>query len=191
MKRFKYFIAIVLLLFTLNSMCLASEQVKTAEYWHQQVAMQRYPWSMMGFCTACQNGEKYLAECYINGGFDVNQTCCLCTPLLLAVYRNQPKVVELLLQNGANPDLKCPDGTPLYMAIYKKHTKCVDILIKYNADVNLVCKNKTPLNFAIKKGDAKIVKSLLEAGAKPDEKTLKLVNKTKNQEIKQIFSVQK
>ena len=54
----------------------------------------------------------------------------------------------------------------------------------------MVAKGKHPLNSAIKKNNAEVVKLLLDAGAKPNDKTYKLIKRSNNPEIKKLFSEQ-
>lgn len=96
-----------------NKIIPVSEHIKEVsvsqdaqEFYHQQVAMYRYPWTGTGFIKACSKGEKTLVEYYIKGGFDVNQTYIGQTPLVAAISREQSHVVALLLKNGAKPNEK-------------------------------------------------------------------------------------
>ena len=54
-----------------------------------------------------------------------------------AVSRNQPKIVETLLQNGADVNAKNEDGeTALHLAVIDNQSKIVEILLRHGADVN-------------------------------------------------------
>ena len=64
----------------------------------------------------------------------------------------------------------------------------VKSLIESNVDVNKKFNGKYPINRALAKQQPVIVEMLLKAGAKPDEKTFKLVKKSKDEYIKDLFA---
>lgn len=76
------------------------------------------------------------------------------TPLILAIEGDQPLILELLLENGANPNKKCNISglTPLHWAVdyatdgmwqnnrdtpYSEPIECIRILLSYGADMNI------------------------------------------------------
>ena len=73
------------------------------------------------------------------------------TPLQHAALKGQKKVVELLIEKGADVNAKCDVGwTPLHNAAAYGHKEIIELLIAKSADVN--AKNKdlnTPLDLAI------------------------------------------
>lgn len=118
------------------------------------------------------------------------------TPLtMFALYQKQINSFKVLLKYGANPETTIP---PLFVsiksqnllsyAIKKKSSEAVKCLIENNADVNKVYNNRTPLNYALQTRQPVVVEMLLQAGAIPDEKTYKLVNKSKDAYIKDLFA---
>lgn len=64
----------------------------------------------------------------------------------------------------------------------------VKSLIQYKVDVNKTYKGQNPLNMAVSKKQTKIAELLLKAGAKPNEKTLKMVKKSKDEYLKDLFT---
>ena len=86
------------------------------------------------------------------------------TPLMSAVEGDQPRILELLLKNGANPNKQSElDGfTALHLAIdyamdgmiqnnkitpFAEPLECIRILLKFGADKNIKDKlGKTPLD---------------------------------------------
>jgi ankyrin repeat protein len=108
------------------------------------------------------------------------------TPLMWAVARRQPAMVELLLGKGADPDArgavrdyqrvataesraKSMDRggfTPLLYAARENCRQCVDSLIKHGADLNLPDPTGVvPMVIAMINGNTDIAKRLIEAGA--------------------------
>lgn len=186
--KVKYFL-ILLMAIILGSPTFAEMQVEDFAYYQQQVALQRYPWNMSGFIRACMKGDNELVENYIRGGMNVNQPYMDATPLIMAIHSGNNDTVKLLLENGADPNLERATLSPLHFAIRRQQAEIVETLIKYNVNVNQECKNIKPLNFAIKKKNLEIVESLINAGAKPNSTTNKLIEKSKNEKLKEIVDL--
>lgn len=89
------------------------------------------------------------------------------TPLILAVYNNQPEVVDFLLKKGAK--LEAGDGagnTALMGVCFKGYTPLAKLLIESGADVNQRNSNgATALTFAATFGHMEIAEMLLKSGA--------------------------
>lgn len=85
---------------------------------------------------------------------------------------NRVKIVELLLERGANIDGLDEDGsTPLFRAAFFGRTPVVELLLQRGADKEIRCiAGATPLFAAAHQGHADIIKLLLDAGAKKDER---------------------
>ncbi len=94
------------------------------------------------------------------------------TALDLAVIHNSPKIVKILLENGANPNMKDKNGyTPLHRAIIRYSYEIVELLLKNKADPNIKDKHGyTPLHRAVIQQDPKLVAILLKYGADPNIK---------------------
>lgn len=121
------------------------------------------------FLDACRRGDTG----------DVTQLCQLFphlinagdakgfTPLIIAVYNNQPSVVDILLQNGADTNAQDFSGnTALMGACFKGYVTLAEKLIAAGADVNLRNGQGAPaLTFAATFGQLEIAKRLLQHGA--------------------------
>jgi ankyrin repeat protein len=58
------------------------------------------------------------------------------TPLLVAVEKNNPEAIKLLLEFGANPSTKNRLGdSPIDKAVDSKNTAVLDLLIKGQVDI--------------------------------------------------------
>lgn len=124
------------------------------------------------FLDACRRGDTG----------DVTQLCQLFpnlinmadikgfTPLIIAVYNNQPEVVDLLLQNGADPNAQDQSGnTALMGASFKGYVSLAEKLVAAGADVNLRNGQGAPaLTFAATFGQLAIARLLLQHGAAAD-----------------------
>lgn len=89
------------------------------------------------------------------------------TPLIIAVYNNQPAVVELLLQNGADVNAQDSAGnTPLMGACFKGYSSIAITLVDAGAAVNMRNYQGAPaLTFAATFGQLAIAEILLKNGA--------------------------
>lgn len=93
------------------------------------------------------------------------------TPLLLATYRGNHEVAEVLLQAGADPNQCFKEGAPIYGVIFKGDAAMLDLLIKKGVDVNQACQFEElgyPIHLAINLLRLDQIKQLLEAGARLD-----------------------
>jgi ankyrin repeat protein len=89
------------------------------------------------------------------------------TPLILAVYNDQPGVADFLLQHGAHPDAQDAAGNSALMGVcFKGYKELALRLLDAGADVNLRNVNgATALTFAATFGHLQIAEWLLERGA--------------------------
>ena len=90
------------------------------------------------------------------------------TPLIVATMHDQPRVVELLLQHGADVNKADDLGrTPLILASIEGYTRIIELLLQFiDNDVNKADNNgNTPLIMASFNGYAREVAILLEHGA--------------------------
>lgn len=107
-----------------------------------------------------------LAQCVDPDGF---------TPLHLAAFFGQPKVVELLLARGADTEAIATNGSclrPLNSAAAGGHHSIAHLLLDHGADVDpRQAGSYTPLHSAAHNGDVVMVHLLLERGADPGATT--------------------
>lgn len=139
-----------------------------------------------GFNYAVQKGELEIMQLEKQAGLNI--TSCGSSLPLVAMFKNQPQALDFLLKNGYDVNtMITKNASYLYAATFYKKPESVRVLLDNGIDPNLGNKDFYPINYAIKKNQSEIVKMLLDAGAKPNEKTQKLIEKTKNQEIKSYF----
>jgi len=94
------------------------------------------------------------------------------TPLSIAIHRRYRKLIDLLLQSGADPNVAgMEDMRPLRQAIHQKFYEMVPVLVDHGADVNAADPGwvaVTPLMTAISFGsDISLIRYLLDKGADP------------------------
>ena len=98
------------------------------------------------------------------------------TPLVIAAYTGNDKIVDVLLQFGAKIDQKGTFGiknrgyicsaTALWCASWMGHYNIVKLLVDNGANVNLPTDNgSTPILVACHQGSFEIVRFLVESGA--------------------------
>jgi len=132
--------------------------------------------------TVHTSNSVEMAELLIARGAEINAGYW---PLLhCSTRRKRGDLIELLFQRGADVNAKDIAGlTPLYYAVhFHDDTEFVNILIANGAEVNIKhsggrkpleyahSEGETLLQYAAIRGKTEAVKSLLEAGAKVDEK---------------------
>lgn len=106
------------------------------------------------------------------------------TPLILAVRQNNAKVVEMLLEAGADVNKAAEQSSyhiydPLSNAIERNNAKIVQILINYGADVYRF----DYLEEACSQKSVKIVKILLEKGVKLTKRVFESICESATTEI--------
>lgn len=89
------------------------------------------------------------------------------SPLIIAVYNNQPAAVQLLLDNGADIAAQDMSGnTALMGAAFRGYQEVVQMLLDKGADVNQRnFQGAAALTFAATFGQMEIAKMLLDKGA--------------------------
>ncbi|CDF39250.1 unnamed protein product [Chondrus crispus] len=90
------------------------------------------------------------------------------TPLCLAAQKGFAKVVQMLLEHGADPNNE-DEGkyTPLHLSASNGFVPCVELLLQAGARVDSTTrKGVTPLHYAVQGAHADAVKLLIAAGAK-------------------------
>jgi ankyrin repeat protein len=89
------------------------------------------------------------------------------TPLIIAVYNNQPSVAAYLIESGADIDAQDTAGNTALMGVsFKGYYEVAEMLIDAGADVNMRNGNGAPaLTFAATFGQLRIAELLLQKGA--------------------------
>ncbi|MDB5248065.1 MAG: ankyrin repeat protein [Segetibacter sp.] len=89
------------------------------------------------------------------------------TPLILAVYNNQPQIVDFLLKKGAKLEPGDMAGNTALMGVcFKGYKEVAEQLLEAGADVNQRNSNgATALTFAATFGHQEIAEMLLKNGA--------------------------
>lgn len=92
----------------------------------------------------------------------------------MAMHGNGPhskKVIQILLNAGANIEAKCRGFTPLHLAAYNNALKVVKVLLDAGASIRARSNDlRTPLHLAAQNGWLRVVMMLLDAGADIHEK---------------------
>lgn len=125
-------------------------------------------YSQTALMIAAANGFEEMASDLIKAGaeidaVDVNKD----TALHYAAQFKNPRLIELLLQAGANPNLKDKFGeTPLIKCAYNGFRQGLISLLNHKADPSVAQPRwGTPLHFAAGHGDLEAVNLLLSDGA--------------------------
>lgn len=139
-----------------------------------------------GFNWAAMHNNVEIMDLEVKAGLDI--TSCGKNLPAIVISKNHAEALDFMLKNGYKADMTIQGYSLLNLATHYKNADVAKVIIDNGADVNLTTKGINPLNYAIKKKQAEIVKMLLDAGATTNEKTVKLVQKTKCQEIKELLS---
>ena len=125
-----------------------------------------------GLCAlsaACTYGNEPLARALIAKGAEPDSQAASWFPLLAAAGSGNIKLVEFLLENGADPKrvLGPKNGFgPLHQAAKNQKADVVALLLGKGADPNSMgIDGQSPLHIAASKGSISIAKALLAAGA--------------------------
>lgn len=90
------------------------------------------------------------------------------SPLWIAAYKGYPRVIKVLLDNGADVDAGdiWEERSPLFIATSQHHLNIMTILLDHNANPNLRNREHvSPLSAAVYGGDFDAVNLLLQRGA--------------------------
>lgn len=124
---------------------------------------------MEAIFNACRTGDRATVEQLYSAdpGVIEAEDARGYTPLILAVYNNQPAVVDFLLEKGARTEAQDAAGnTALMGACFKGYRALAEKLIAAGADVNQRNGNGAPaLTFAATFGHLQIAELLLKNGA--------------------------
>lgn len=119
-------------------------------------------------------GDRAKVEALLQNGADVQaEQEDRTTPLQLAITRNRPEVVALLLDHGAPIDQLSIGIPPLHFAAERGLVKVVAVLLDKGAAVNQVYTlyGLTSLHYAALRGHREIVTLLLNKGAAVNQPT--------------------
>jgi len=125
--------------------------------------------------AASHNGHVDAARLLLDCGANVNGAVQHRSSPLSAAYRaNHPKVVELLLEHGANTEDRrgISLGTALDDASFNGKVEMVDVLLRHNADVNARGYfDQIPLALTSHRGYVEIATLLLQHGSPVDARS--------------------
>ena len=128
--------------------------------------------------VATKNDNYETVQILLKFGYDVNEKDTKPslyqsnrTAIFEAASKPNSKVLELLIQNGANVNQRdASTYTPLHRAALENCPKNVEILIQNGAKINAISEHssgQTPLLFALWTRNVELIKLLLENGADP------------------------
>lgn len=118
--------------------------------------------------SGCLETVQTLLKCGDTVGLNHHEIERKYTPLHLAVYNSDEKILQTLLEEGADP--KAHDhisATPLHFAAGKKgKATLASLLLRYNADIDAEnIHGRTPLIYAVSAANEDVMDLLLENGA--------------------------
>ena len=124
------------------------------------------------FQDACISGNAKIAKECLTQQPELIKYCNIHELLYKAVENDNTRVVEFLLEQGANPNIQSGilKKTPLGIATLNDNFFIVKELIKYNANVNIpsMLFGATPLEIAVTNGNYEIAELLLANKANPN-----------------------
>ena len=115
-------------------------------------------------------GNTELIQVLIDQSKDININIPCCsknTPLTYAIAKNKLKIVETLINSGADINQRDAYGfTPLSKAISKGNTEIVSFLARKGVNFNQVSNKewRTPMVLAIKMNNVEMLKCVIENG---------------------------
>ena len=123
----------------------------------------------------------------LDAGMDSNGQIYVNTPVYYAAKNNSSNVLKVLLENGADPNKDM--SSPLEEVIKAGNSECAKLLVENGADINYYngISDESMLFLALKKGEYELAKMILEKGAKPDQKSYRIIKKKKLDEKYGIY----
>lgn len=127
---------------------------------------------------AIDRHNEHTVKQLIAHGADVNLPAAADNihPLQLAVTEGQPKIVRILIENGASVNWVARDGGPsllMELAAGSGNGETIEILLGSSANVcSAGHRAADVLRIAILNGNPRVVERLLRAGCDPDQKSL-------------------
>lgn len=88
----------------------------------------------LGECIS--KGETHLVNSFLKSGININQKFMGMYPTNYAIINNEPEILKMLLEAGADPNVVYAKTSLLQMAIIKQQTKNVEYLINAGALVD-------------------------------------------------------
>ncbi len=121
---------------------------------------------------AVEQAQLEIVAALLEAGADANDTTSGTTALKLAVRKNNPELVKLLLVWGALPDKKGKqDGTtPLLKAALYSQIEVVRILLENHADPDIVLTN--PHLYKVR---GSVIQMLIDAGGAASPEVIKML----------------
>lgn len=186
------------ILFLLLLFIFAFPQISSANevdgVYRKEILNSGYLYNTSGFFEAIRKNNAEVVKLFLQAGMNPNTTFSGTPATMHALFLDKTDIFGTLLNAGANTETEVPalwvstkPQNLLSFAIKRKNAEAVQSLIKHGVDVNKEFNGEKPLNYAIKKKQTKIVSMLLKADAKPDEKTIKLIKKSKDKNLKILF----
>ncbi|MET7366425.1 ankyrin repeat domain-containing protein [Streptomyces sp. NPDC005566] len=128
---------------------------------------------------AVRRGHAEVVRVLIGAGADPHQAVHEYgefTPLTAAASSGRTDVVAALLDAGVHPDTPSRDGNPLMFAVTStvERPEIVDLLLDHGSDIHLLTKGRTPLEWASAAGNPQMVQHLLDRGAVPTAKAVRV-----------------
>jgi ankyrin repeat protein len=119
--------------------------------------------------NACRIGDLSRVQFLLNSGIAItSKNERGWTPLSVAAYNQQLKLVKMLLSIGADPNAQNINGTTvlMYAKTHAKDFVILDVLLEAKANLNATDKfGKTILDYAVSSGRATLIDYLLSRGA--------------------------
>ncbi|WP_257283447.1 ankyrin repeat domain-containing protein [Endozoicomonas sp. SESOKO1] len=126
----------------------------------------------LNLVMAARSGHFKDVAQLLHKGVDIHKECYLRyqdSPLKVAVKHRRFKIMELLLEHGANPDDHAAGAKTPLRSVFRKRpisNKIIEMLLKFGAHPDArVCGCATPLYVAASGGHLNAIKLLLQYGA--------------------------
>ncbi|MFD9498022.1 ankyrin repeat domain-containing protein [Streptomyces sp. NPDC060035] len=127
---------------------------------------------------AVQRGHADVVRVLVEAGADLGQPVHDYgehTPLTMAASNGRTDIVAALLDAGVHPDTPSRDGNALMFTVTSiAGSEIVDLLLDHGADIHLLTKDRTPLEWASAAGRPQMVQHLLDRGAVPTAKAVRV-----------------